>query len=312
MYGCPYGLIYDSASTVDEMTGDPRFHYISGVVAERISEKDGGVEIECRTIDAKKKMAFRGERVFLACGAVQSTRIIMASKGAFGTQVGMKDSQYFMVPVMRFRDTGGVMEEKLHTLAQAFIEISDGRVSKRLVHLQVYTYNELMLQVMKARFGLLYPLARLPIGIAIGRMLLIQGFVHSDSSPKITMTLEKSGKLVIRSSSSPEAKKTVDRIMAKLLGISGSTGFVPLLPMLSLEMPGKSFHYGSSLPMSQTPGEWESDTLGRPKGFRKVHVVDSSVLPSLPAPTVTFTVMANAYRIGTEYDAIPRAIRPAS
>jgi hypothetical protein len=213
---------------------------------------------------------------------------------------------------MRFRDTGGVMEEKLHTLAQAFIEISDGRVSKRLVHLQVYTYNELMLQVMKARFGLLYPLARLPIGIAIGRMLLIQGFVHSDSSPKITMTLEKSGKLVIRSSSSPEAKKTVDRIMAKLLGISGSTGFVPLLPMLSLEMPGKSFHYGSSLPMSETPGEWESDTLGRPKGFKKVHVVDSSVLPSLPAPTVTFTVMANAYRIGTEYDAIPRAIRPAS
>jgi choline dehydrogenase-like flavoprotein len=32
----------------------------------------------------------------------------------------------------------------------------------------------------------------------------------------------------------------------------------------------------------------------------RTHVVDSTIFPSIPAPTITLTVMANAYRIGQE------------
>ena len=54
--------------------------------------------------------------------------------------------------------------------------------------------------------------------------------------------------------------------------------------------------------MSERPGELESDLLGRPAGFRRVHVVDASVLPSLPATTITLSLMANAQRIAAEHD----------
>jgi hypothetical protein len=50
--------------------------------------------------------------------------------------------------------------------------------------------------------------------------------------------------------------------------------------------------------MSRNPGALQTDTLGRPTGFSRVHAIDSTVLPSIPATTVTFSVMANAYRIG--------------
>jgi choline dehydrogenase-like flavoprotein len=54
--------------------------------------------------------------------------------------------------------------------------------------------------------------------------------------------------------------------------------------------------------MSSHPTGFASDTLGRPAGLTRVHAVDSSVLPSIPATTITFSVMANAHRIGTLAD----------
>jgi choline dehydrogenase-like flavoprotein len=51
--------------------------------------------------------------------------------------------------------------------------------------------------------------------------------------------------------------------------------------------------------MSANPTGFESDLLGRPAGLKRIHLVDSSVLPTIPATTITYTVMANAHRIGT-------------
>jgi choline dehydrogenase-like flavoprotein len=49
--------------------------------------------------------------------------------------------------------------------------------------------------------------------------------------------------------------------------------------------------------MRAQPGSLETDVNGELSELRGVHVVDSSVLPSLPATTLTYTVMANADRI---------------
>ncbi|MFH0737395.1 MAG: GMC oxidoreductase [Candidatus Micrarchaeota archaeon] len=306
MYGCPYDLIYNSSSTLDELKADPGFRYESGIIVDRVSEDAGGVVVYGRSLRSGGDVAFTGSKVFLACGAVPSTKIILASKKAYGVPITMLDSQYFMVPYVRFGGAGNVLKEELHTLAQAFIEVYDRKISEHLVHLQVYSFNELMLQVVRSRTGPAYPLFRFPVGMFIDRMMLIQGFLHSDDSARITLTLRKGkggqDELVLESKPSDTARKVVSKVMWKLIGEQGRIGAVPLLPMLDIETPGKSFHYGGSLPMSREPGEWQTDIYGRPEGFRNVHVVDASVLPSLPAPTVTFAVMANAYRIGAEHD----------
>jgi choline dehydrogenase-like flavoprotein len=51
--------------------------------------------------------------------------------------------------------------------------------------------------------------------------------------------------------------------------------------------------------MRTSPGRFESDRYGRPSGFERVHAVDSTVFPSIPATTITLSVMANAHRIGS-------------
>ena len=73
---------------------------------------------------------------------------------------------------------------------------------------------------------------------------------------------------------------------------------VPLSPALRTGEPGRGFHTGGTFPMRLNPGSFEVDLLGRPSGFSNVHLVDSSVFPSLPATTITLSVMANAHRIG--------------
>jgi choline dehydrogenase-like flavoprotein len=52
--------------------------------------------------------------------------------------------------------------------------------------------------------------------------------------------------------------------------------------------------------MQRAPAGLASDLLGRPPGWERVHAVDASVLPSVPATTITLAVMANAHRIGSE------------
>ena len=51
--------------------------------------------------------------------------------------------------------------------------------------------------------------------------------------------------------------------------------------------------------MSHRPEGFRSDTLGRPLGWERIHLVDASVFPTIPAATITYTVMANAHRIAT-------------
>ncbi|MEO6923462.1 MAG: GMC oxidoreductase [Bryocella sp.] len=68
--------------------------------------------------------------------------------------------------------------------------------------------------------------------------------------------------------------------------------------MLKAADPGRGFHTGGSFPMAHRPEGLQSDLLGRTGGLERIHIVDSSTMPSIAATTVTFTAMANAHRIG--------------
>jgi choline dehydrogenase-like flavoprotein len=51
--------------------------------------------------------------------------------------------------------------------------------------------------------------------------------------------------------------------------------------------------------MRARPQALETDPLGRLPGNDRVHLVDASVLTSIPGTSITFSVMANAHRIAT-------------
>jgi choline dehydrogenase-like flavoprotein len=305
MYGCPYGLIYNAASTVEALKGRPGFSYEPGLVAEAIRETETGAAIFGRDRATDSPSVFNCDRVYLAAGTIPSTQILLRSMDAFDHPLRMMDSQYYLIPMMLTKGVRGVRDESLHTLSQLYVEMCDRTISPYTVHLQVYTYNDLIGQLVRRSLG---PLAGVlePVARAIeGRLIVLQGYLHSTHSATIRLELVRGGgdddsSLHVTGEPKKETRIVLRRVQRKLMRNARLLGAVPLLPMVKVAEPGRGFHTGGTFPMRKAPGRYESDVLGRPAGWRRVHVVDATVLPSIAATTITFTVMANAHRIGWE------------
>jgi len=180
-----------------------------------------------------------------------------------------------------------------------FIELQNQEISRRSVHLQIYTYSDIIGHAVRKSLGPLKMFAR-PLE---ERMVVVQGYLHSDESATIAMTLKRDGEkdfLQLDAQPNPASRRTVKKVLREMFRQSRRLGGIVVPPMLQLAEPGRAFHSGGSIPMRAQPGKFESDTLGRPHGWSRTHAVDASVLPSVPATTITFSVMANAHRIGWE------------
>ena len=299
MYGCPYSLIYSTAFTVDAMRANPNFTYAPGNVVQRVEES--GDEVRVHAIAGNgEAVVLRGRRAFIGAGVLASASLMLRSLGAYDRPVTLRESHYFLLPMLRLASVAGFERGNLHTLAQMFIEIMDEALSPFTIHLQTYTYNDLFEAPIAQKLG---PLRKVfPWKTFLSRLFLFQGYLHSNHSHTTSASLHQRGAsdvLQLHATDSPQRAEVIRKLVAKLRSIRGLSGLVPLTPLMRQGEPGRGFHTGSSFPMSAAPQGFESDTFGRTSGLQRVHLIDSSVLPSIPATTITYTVMANAHRIGT-------------
>ena len=310
MYGCPYGYIYNSADTVHRLAREKNFTYSPGVVVTHVREDSHTVHVSGYARDSRQPVQRQADRVYLAAGVLPTTAILLRSLEAYAQPVTALDSQYFLFPLLRFRGQRDVRAEALNTLSQLFLEIQNRDVNRHTVHLQVYSYNDLVGQAVRKAFG---PLAK-PLELLARRLeerlLVVQAYLHSDDSAKIRMMLRQGGsgqadRLEVTAQDNPATGPAIRRVIQWVRRNSLRLGGVPVSPMLQVAEPGRGFHSGGSFPMRRSPGAFETDLLGRPRGWDRIHAVDSTVLPSIPATTITFSVMANAHRIGWEAGALP-------
>ena len=302
MYGCPYGYIYNSEQTLRDLQKNPNFTHRTDAIVTGLRETKNHAIITGYHRTSRELFEFSTNRAYLATGVVATAKIVLQSLGLYDRPVRLKDSQYYLFPLLLTRSGGDVAREKLHTLSQLFVEIFDERVTPRAVHLQIYSYNDLVGQAVRQSLG---PMAKLlePLARALEkRLLIVQGYLHSDHSSQIAVTLKRGNpdRLNLQAELNPEVRPAIRRVLSKLTRHARQTGAWPLAPMLQVAEPGRGFHNGSSFPMRENPGELETDTLGRLPNWQRIHIVDASVLPDIPATQITFSVMANAHRIGAE------------
>lgn len=306
MYGCPYDLIYSSRKTMRKWEEVGKIKYEAGILVEGFKELADWVEVWGRNLGTGAEWRGETERLFLAGGVLSSTAIVMRSLGIENRPVEILDSQYFTVPLLSFRGTAGVRESRLHTLAQIFLEIMPAGISKQLIHLQIYTYNDMITRVLQQKAGPLAGLLDPMIRKMEGRLFFLQGYLHSDDSGRLRIKMvtahDGQKKFLVEPMVNPKVGGMVRKVLAKLASHLGDLGFCPILPMASLGEPGRGFHSGGSMPMGGDIRKHPivTDRLGRPNGLKRVHVIDASTFPSISATTITLTAMANARRIACE------------
>jgi choline dehydrogenase-like flavoprotein len=298
LHGCPRDVVYSSRHTLEKLLQAGNVHYQPNIIVRSFRETEAGVVIEVQNPDGTVSQ-LSGARLFLGAGTINSTVILMRSLGLYDHPIRFKDSQYFLFPMLQTKAAPDVVHEKLYTLSQAFIEVLDPAISPHTVHLQVYSYNDHLAQLLNQKLGLLRH--AFPKNLALGRLLLVQAYLHSKHSGAIEGVLRRSNAndvFELSESLNPETSVKISQVVDKLRAFSDCFGAFPIERMLQVTEPGRGFHTGGSFPMAVRPKIGETDTVGRPYGMSYTHVIDATVLPSIPATTITLTVMANAYRIG--------------
>lgn len=301
--GCPYRAIWSAEHTLDALI-EAGVQYRSGVVIRKVEATIEGVRLIAIDDASGETTSFIGRRAFLACGPLATARIVIDSLATYDRTFQLHYQPYFLLPMLALHDGGDVVGERLHTLAQLFIELSTPRVSPHAVHLQVYTYNQVIRAQLAglARFAWL---GRFAERVLLGRLLAIQGYLHSRDAAPITLqprfdARRGCAQLTLTAPPQTKTRRIIGRAVRHVARHAFAIGAIPLVPMLRYGDPGEGNHIGAIFPMSVAPQELETDRLGSLASLPNVHLVDASVLPELAATTLTYTVMANAHRIASE------------
>jgi choline dehydrogenase-like flavoprotein len=302
MHGCPNNAIFNSAFVLEKLRQDNNFTYLPNKLVLRFSEENGKVNLYIKDIETNAESTLECDRLFLACGVINTTCVVARSLNLTDHEFIIKDSQKYIFPLIRWHRSKNCINEKENTADQIYMEIDNPSVSPNIVHLQYYGYNDLLLEPLRQRLGNTTELIPKLFSSFFERLMICFVYFHSDDSGAMTLKVhdpahENKSMGEIKGQFNPKSDAIMKSILHLLRRHRHALGGLPLELGLQTLLPGDSQHIGCTLPMSKSPDTYQTDCMGRPSGCERVHIVDSSILPSVPATPFTLTVMANASRI---------------
>lgn len=305
--GCPHGLIYSASHTFDKLIAQRRVRYHDGLVAYHLCESGGKARVEAWEAETNSVRTFEADRVYVACGAFGTTRLVLASLQHYDAPVAFDESVQFVLPALSVKRTPDPRTVKSFTLNQFNMIVSLDDVGRDVSQVHFYSsdpsYLDAMPGPLRTRFA--HPAAiELLRHAALGL-----GYLPSWASPRLRIVARqpRGSELLPGLEIGPEgsASDRIPMLQEVLRRITRAAPYLDLRPIKVMQFvsaSGKSYHFGGSFSHARIDrgGFLNTDRVGRLKTWRHIHIVDGSVFPSIPATTFTLTVMANAHRIAEE------------
>lgn len=294
--------VYRPDITVRELQRYGNFTYNRSFFVERFSEeKSNKVKLYAKSIKNEKYEVFETRRLILAAGALGTTRIVLRSLDKYDVPVPFTCNRHTYIPCINFRAFGKHQKERRHSLAQLVMIYDPTGDSKSLVLSQLYSYGSLLL------FRLLkdssFPCREsLRILRSLASSLVILVIQHEDEicSGKYCVLCRRSDRdgdyLEIIYKPPAETllqQKANEKAIAHQIRKLGCWPIKMVHPGH-----GSSIHYASQFPMTPTSKPLTTKLSGLLRSTKMVYIADSSSFAYLPAKGLTFTLMANANRIG--------------
>ena len=292
--GCVYNAIFSSKQAISELINSGRVLYHPDKRVTDVIENEEGVVVTA--INHKNVVEyFPAEYVFVGAGAYNST--VIASKIRKNSEsIRFVKTGGFVRPYFSIKKNGFDWPAQ-NTQANIFLEIKNARISKHWIHSQISTPNEIVIEASghvgkTLRFNLLSSARR----FFLSHLVIVMTNLHSKDGPYYEMQINPTKNAIGELCVSRDYIKHEKRIDRHLRLLFLKIGFLALPFGKKGVTNGPGYHIGGSLPMGGI-GNLATDYLGRLKGSVKVHFVDTSVLPNIPATTIGFLAMANAHRI---------------
>ncbi|MCC5874706.1 MAG: GMC family oxidoreductase [Candidatus Sumerlaeia bacterium] len=293
--------VYRPRYTLDELRRHDNFEFMAGHLVRSYTEEEDSVVVEAFPCDGGGGRTLKAARLVLCAGAIGSARIVLRSADAWNTPLPLVSNPYTYVPCLNFGGLG--MPDRgypRHSLTQVMLFFDPDPGKRRLIQGQIYSYRSLLtFKLMKES-----PLAMTEsrrLMQALAWYFVVLGIHHGDHPGRSKrLWLEKvDDDPVLRVKYRRTEGETAERreMEARLLRLMPKLGLLPLKRIDPGH--GSSIHYAGTLPMTTKSRRYTTTRSGRLRGTRSVYIADGSVLPDLPAKGLTFTLMANADRIGS-------------
>jgi len=288
LWGCSIGAIYDSRQDLARLAQHANFRLVDCAPVLSVSKEE-----DCWQACTADGRRFSAPGLLLAAGTLGSSRLVAPLLPA------IQDWAVLSNPVMAapMLVAAGLMAkpQPSHSLAQLafFLSLKGGEEVSGAVY----------------EIAGLPPSAfvnRLPLGrragaalfrlLAPGLMVAVTYFPGSYSRNRIH--IDSAGSLKIIGGFDGALDRLATETARRLRQSWRAMGAIPL-PGAEMAVPGTDAHLAGTLAMGART-RMGTSTLGELAGQPGLHIVDGAILPSLPSRHVTFTIMANADRIGSE------------
>jgi choline dehydrogenase-like flavoprotein len=295
LWGCSRHSLYSSSDDLPMLRRYENFSLQSGFLVEGLSSKEGSWAIEGKSIADGAYRSISATKIFLAAGTLATTRLVLQSlRHNEAVPLLSCPTAAFMLWAPRFfgmpRKSGAGIGQLAFTLP---------------LHSGVTAFGATFATT---GIGTSEFLRRAPLrrrnGIEVFRSLLSSCIVGNLFLPgnltQARARIRENGTLDVIGKHSDEVGPLMNEAEMKLRKSYLKLGAILLPESFTIGSVGGDIHYAGTLPMRYAPSFGETTSLGEVMSLNGVHIVDGACLPTLPAKSHTFMIMANADRIGRE------------
>jgi hypothetical protein len=288
MTGCIYKSIFDPSLVFKKLIEEKKISYFKNFELVRLNKQDE--KFELLFSNGKK---FNYDKVFLAAGALSSTKIIMNSFKKI-KEVKLIHATGFVIPLLSLKSYNFEWPSR-NTLSQIFMEIKNQDIHN-WVHCQLSQPNELVMHKI-GFFKITNKWVKKIYYQILQRLFTINVAYHSNYGGYYKLSLDNGNIKVsyIKNKNKKFYNYSIYKTIMKKLNKLGiySNKFI-------VNHGKNSDHYyiGGSFPMKKKQSEIiHCDQYGQLKDIRNLHIVDSSTFPSIPATTFGLLIMLNSANI---------------
>ncbi len=312
LWGCPIGAIYTPEMTLTECRKYGGFTYEPGLLAEAFSfgPDRRARSVRVRRLEEGTTETRPVETLVLAAGTLSTARLFLTSwleaTGERPELPGLMDNRQVLVPFVHLPRVGARFEDSSYQYHQLSMGLPAEREDE-YVHGQITTLTSAQAHPIMETMPFDLRTARYVFRNARAALGLVNLNFHDRRRDTCRVSLDVPGQgpdegPVLRTTYEPPDDEPV-RIRATLKRVRGALralGCVVAPGATHARPMGASVHYAGTLPMSRDDRPFTVRPDCRSRDVENLFVLDGSTFPFLPAKNITFSLMANAVRVGTE------------
>ena len=294
MWRCAKGSIYNAADEVAVLSQAPNVRLLEYTLVEAVEAGASGWRVRAQDRRHGGSVEIAAGRVVLAAGVLPSTRLVLAALDRYDAPVRLHSTPSFTSVFLDPSYLGRALPQRGFGLGQLTVTTtldSDHSALGTLFLCDSVSAADLAVAMPFSRRGAIRIARDLASGLLVGLFYLPSSY--SNNTTTLTRTRDGAGALHVSGGLRPDALAVMRSTIRSLSSDFRKLGFARLPGSFKVHAAGSESHYGGTLPMGVA-----TSTTGEVVGAPGLFVADGAVLPALPAKHHTFTVMANADRIG--------------